>query len=302
MQKPTSQAQLHSVLQGAADDGRIAMLDPTTDIMLSSTVTVLPTGKASEGFPWGVIGNGAKLRWNGPVQDMLVYTGLNGKSTRDLVIEGLSFEGGGYAGTPASACLKLSAPLGDSGPIVKFTLRDIFASYAHYGVVLEGGVYEGALYNVHSENHRKDGVLLQHLPNSAFVSNIFFYGLNSSRNYGAGLRTVYSANVFGFSFVLNGEGGIIAPEGIRGVTGGNGENTGESVIVLGHNGYGSVITNIEASSNGVTVCRAYQNGQWVDIGKPCLYAIDMVNAPQAIQQNNHVSYYGAGANPMRVTK
>lgn len=301
MHKPLTQGELQALLQSGATNGHPVMLDPATDMMINSTINVVASGKAGDGYPWGVKGNGAKIRWAGGDADMLVYTGFSGASARCLTIEGLSLFGNGYAGTPAKSCLKLSAPAGDNGPLYKFTLRDIYASYAQYGIVLEGGVYEGAGYNLHAENHRKDGILLQHLPN-AIVSNIFLYGLNISRNLGAGLRSVYSTNVYGFSAILNGEGGIVAPEGIRFVSGGNGENTGESVVVLESNGYGSVVQGMEASSDGKTVARQYSNGQWVDVGKPCLYAVDMRSALGAVQQNCHCSYYGAMPNPMKVTK
>lgn len=299
--KPTTQAELQSILQAAADGCYVALLDPRTDITYDATVTVNATGAATSGFPWGVRGNGAKLRWKGGDADMLVYKGVKGPA-RFLLIEGLGLYGGGNEGARARSGLRLTAPAGDAGPLRNFTLRDIYATWAQYGVIMEGGVYESAAYNVHVENNSMDGILIQDLP-SAVDSNITLIGPNISRNFGAGLRTANSVDVYGFSAIENGAGGIVAPMGIRNVFGGNGENTGEAVIVLGGDGYGSRIVGVEASSDGSTVCRKYVNGQWVDVGKPLLYAIDMKNAPGAKQSDNKVSYYGAAQpNPMKVLK
>src|SRR5262249_52282208 len=160
-----------------------------------------------------------------------------------------------FNGSGANACLRLSAPMGDGGPLYKFTLSDIFCSTGQYGIVLEGGVYEGALYNCHAENMERDGMMMQHLPNNAIVSNILVVGPNMSRNFGAGIRPVYSCNIIGGSFILNGDGGVNAEGGCRVIAYSNGENTAgkdQACFVLQSNGYGSLVFGNEASSDGKT--------------------------------------------------
>jgi len=169
-------------------------------------------------------------------------------------------------------------------------------------------VYEGELRGMYVENCTGDGVILRHLPNiegakNPVVSNVLMWHINSSRNYGAGIRTVYSVYLFGGSFILNGGGGVVAPDGIRGAWGCNGENTGgenQCVFDVPSNGYGSFIEGGEASSDGVTLCRKWNGSAWEDVGKPLLYYINMGQG--VIQEANHCSYYGAGGNPMRVVK
>ena len=103
--------------------------------------------------------------------------------------------------------------------LYKFTLRDIYTAYGTYGIVLQGAVFEGMCENVHAENHRKDGMLMQHTninkDNRGIVSNVQLIHPNMSRNLGAGVRSVYSCNAAFGSFVLNAEGGIVAPDGLR---------------------------------------------------------------------------------------
>ena len=69
---------------------------------------------------------------------------------------------------------------------------------------------------------------------------------------------------------------------------------------MGSNGYGSTNFMNEASSDAKSVCRKYQDGGWVDVGKPLLYGMTQ---PGGVQEgNNHTSYYGGGTNPMRWVK
>jgi hypothetical protein len=307
MDYPSNESQLRDALNTYLNEQRIGMLDPRTAIDLSSTISL---AAPNSGNPWGVYGNGAKLHWRGQRdQDMLVITGTQGANCRGLTLTGLYIDGGDVAslsGAGARRGLVLSAPLGDSGPIYQFTLRDIYAVGAVNGIVLEGGVYEGVVDNAQIENCSGDGMLMQHLnlgaPGQGVVSNIHVNHLNASRNLGAGLKTVYSVSLVGGSFVLNGRG-IDAPDGLRSIAFANFENTAgpsQCGIDLGSNGYGSVVFACECSSDGATCCRKWDGSQWVNVGAPMLY---LMNQPGGVeQQYNHCSYYGGGGNPMRVVK
>jgi|GEM_PF-3045931 len=305
MDYPLNETQLAQFLQSYANNGIIGQLDPRTKVTVTKTITIKQSNNGA-GSPWGVDGNGAKITWGGAAgQDMLQYVGVQGVNNRGLTVRGLFMDGNGYAGGAAGACLKLSAPLGDSGPIYEFLIEDVYTVYATNGLFLEGGVYEGMCLNVHAQNHNADGIFMQNLSNGAVVSNVSLLHPNCSRNFGAGIHSVYSCDIKFGSFVLNALGGVVAPAGLRSASQCNGENTGEAVFVVGSKGgYGCAISSCEASSDGQTVCRKFQNGVWVSLGKPELYLINWSDGSGTgtVQQMNHCSYYGSGTNPMRVVK
>ena len=281
---------------------------PRTNVEVHSPIVIQVPGS---GTPWGVDGHYAKINYKGSGGDVLCFMGTAGVNNRGLTVKNLVLDGGdggNMSGGGASSCLRLSAPLGDNGPIYKFHLENIYTSGAVNGVVLEGGVYEGECKNIHAENCTGDGIVLRHMEQTPegkapVVSNVLLIHINSSRNFGCGLRTVYSVYLVGGSFVLNGGGGVVAPTGIRGAIMCNGENTGgeaQAVFDVPDNGYGSYIEMGEASSDGATVCRKWTGSAWEDVGKPLLYYIAMGGGVHEAQ--NHVSYYGSGSNPMRVVR
>jgi len=307
MDYPKTEDELRACLASYAAGTYVGVLDPRTRVEIQSPIVL----SANSGRPWGVDGNYAEIVYRGSGDDVIRVEGIAGVNNRGLTLKNLVLDGGdggNMSGGGARACLRVSAPLGDNGPIYKFHLENVYASGAVNGVVLEGGVYEGEMKNIHVENCTGDGIILQHLPQTPegkapVVSNVLMIHINSSRNYGAGLRTVYSVYLVGGSFVLNGGGGVVAPEGIRGAIMCNGENTGgeaQAVFDVPSNGYGSYIEMGEASSDGQTVCRRWDGAQWHDVGRPLLYFIAMGDGVH--QANNHVSYYGGGSDPMRVVR
>ena len=294
MDEVSNETELRDALMTYANEQRFGVVYSRVPIAMTRTIEIRQ--EHHDGAPWGANLNFMRLNWTGPGgDDMLRFRGINGVANRCLQIEKVVLFGNGYSGAPAGACFKIYAPDGDPGCYYKFTLRDIHTSYATNGIVLSGAVFEGMVDNCHAENHTGDGFLFEHLnvgsATQAIVSNIALLHPNSSRNFGAGVRQAYSVNSIFGSYVLNAEGGIVAPDGLRRALASNGENTGEAVFVIGHNGYGSLVDGCEASTNCTTVARKYENGQWVDVGKPLRYLIDDngVGVPQA---GNHVSTYG----------
>jgi len=292
----TNETELRDALQTYANEQRVGSCGSKTPIEMTKPIVIQQ--QDHDGFPWGVNLNFTRLLWKGPTgEDMITYRGTNGISNRGLYIEKVCMDGNGYGGSPAGNCLHIYAPDGDPGCIYKFTLRDIFTCYATHGIAIRGAVFEGFGENVHAENMASDGIFMEHLglDGSApwsIVSNIMLVHPNSSRNFGAGMRQVYSVNSIHGSYVLNGAGGIVAPDGARVIRDSNGENTGEQLYVLGHNGYGSVVSSSEGATDGNTRCRKYEGGQWVDVGKPMLYGVNNVGHADAA---NHMSYYGDGS-------
>jgi hypothetical protein len=300
-----NETEFAQALQSGAADNYVPMFDPRTQVTLTKTITIRQS--RNEGNPWGANGNFAKVHWAGPGgADMIVYQGVNGVSNRGLFLERFFLFGNGYRGNPCGACLKLYAPDGDAGALYKFTLRDIYTAYGTYGIVLEGAVFEGMCENVHAENHRKDGMLMQHTnidkKNRGIVSNVQLIHPNMSRNFGAGIRSVYSVNAAFGSFILNADGGIIAPDGLRIGFANNGENTGEALYVVPSKGYGSNIIYSEASTDGATHARRFVDGKWVSVGKPQLYLLSGDAGVNAV--GNHVSTYGGavGSRAVRLVK
>lgn len=299
-----NETEFAQALQSGADESWVPMFDPRTRVTLTKTITVRQA--KHDGTVWGANGNFAKIKWGGPAgQDMIVYRGVKGVYNRGLYLEKFHLLGNGDAGSACGACLKLDAPDGDAGSLYKFTLRDIYTANGTYGIVLRGAVFEGMCENVHGENHLKDGMYMEHTNvggTRGIVSNIQLIHPNMSRNFGAGIRSVYSSNVAFGSFVLNGEAGIFAPDGLRVGAFNNGENTGEAVYVVPSNGYGSSIIYSEGSTDGATHARKFVNGQWVSVGKPMLHLLS--RGPGVIETGNHMGTYGAAAgNPqVRVVK
>jgi hypothetical protein len=309
MDLPTNESELRDALTTYAHENRVGQIDSRMYVEVERTIEI---GQAvNAGSPWGFNANYGRIKYvGGRGDDLLRFVGVNGVSNRGLTIKNVSLDGNdpNMNGDKAATCLKLSAPLGDSGPLYKFNIENVFTMQAANGIILEGGVYEGMMMNTHAENCSGDGILMRHLnlgqPGQGVVSNILMVHPNSSRNLGAGILTVYSVYILGGSFILNGNGGVRAPDGLRGMTMSNGENTAGregAAFVIPSNGYGSVVTNCEGSSDGSTVCRKWDGTKWVDIGSPMLYLLDIDQA--VAQSDNHVSYYGGSpSNPMRVVK
>jgi len=302
-----NETEFAQALQSGAEESWVPIFDPRTRVTLTRTVTVRQT--RHDGTVWGANGNFAKIKWGGPGgQDMIVYRGVKGVYNRGLYLEKFHLLGNADAGAGAAcgACIKLEAPDGDVGSLYKFTLRDIYTANGTYGIVLRGAVFEGMCENVHAENHLKDGLYMEHTnvgrPDQGIVSNIQLIHPNMSRNFGAGVRSVYSSNIAFGSFVLNAEAGIVARDGLRVGAFNNGENTGEAVYVVPSNGYGSSIIYSEASTDGSTHARRFENGQWVSVGKPTLYLLS--KGAGVAETGNHMGTYGAAAaNPqVRVVK
>jgi hypothetical protein len=308
MDYPKNESEFRQLMQNYRDQNYVGSLDPRTVIDLTAPLQLDVGGNA--GYPWGVNGNYAKIIYRSNGGDAILINGIAGSGNVGLTIKNLLIEGGDSAnmgGGGAEHCLRVAAPLGDNGSIYRFHLENLFLLGAKSGLMLEGGVFEGEVRGLYIEKCTGDGFAMRHLPNiegakNPVVSNILIWHLNSSRNYGAGLRTVYSVNMIGGSFILNGGGGCVAPDGIRYAAACNGENTGgneQSVFHVPSNGYGSVISGGgEASSDAVSRCRKWTGGEWVDVGKPLLYFVS--GDPAVTVNESHVSYYGSGANPMSV--
>lgn len=312
MDYPKTESELLAVLRSYATNRMVGMLDPRTRITTSQPIVISQTN--NDGTPWGVNGNYAKITYKGPAgQPLLRFEGAQGVNNRGLTIKNLVLDGGDVAsmsGSGASACLHLYAPLGDNGPIYKFHIESVYTFGAVNGIFLQGGVYEGMMLNAHAENHTGDGIRLEHMMNpvpaggkNPIVSNVKLFGINSSRNFGAGLRSVFSVAIVGGSYVLNGGGGVVAPDGLRWAIMQNGENTGgedQAVMVVPTNGYGSFMSMIEASGDGQTVCRRWDGTKWVNIGKPLIYNA-AIGAGVSADKLGH-GYYGPAPDPMKPIK
>jgi hypothetical protein len=203
--------------------------------------------------PVGWNGNGLRIaNDNGAVNNGGgIIRVTSSAQNRSFVATGTAVSGGGWKGYNAGDCVSIAGRASGGAPIYKFTLRDWWIDYCGgHGLVITNDVYEGAVYNLQTENNNGSGVFLNHGPLG--ISNIFLIGLNSSRNKGYGAES--SSGAFGVpltqvSFINNAKGGARFPSGIRSVTSGNCENSGQVCIDVGAPDLATTIFNVEASTD-----------------------------------------------------
>lgn len=247
--KPTTAEEWRATVQAALDGCYVVRLDPTTTIKPTGTIllTAKDCGQNRRGFD-----GAGNIEWEGNDFSQDVVRVVSSASARGLFFRGLNIYGGGYAGKGSRDCFTVVVDAGGR-PIYKFLLQDIYTDYCgRHGVSLFGDVYEGALYNIHAENHSTNGIHIEHLPGNLIISNIYIVGLNSSRNKGYALRlgpNTTSVQVSQFSFVNNHLGGILAPGGMRNVESGNCENSGPICVDMPSSIYTSRIVGVEASTD-----------------------------------------------------
>lgn len=314
---PTTSAELQALANDAATKRYVVQLAPGTKITLDRTIIFKQA--QHDGSVWGMDLNWAQLDWAGPAGgDMIRAEGVSGAANRGFVLTNGQFYGGGWwqdrgRANQAGACVRIRCELGDPMAYYKPTLQNLYTSYAVNGFVFEGAVFEFMHLNLHAENMTGDGMLAKSVnyteggqTKQAVMSNVFGVGPNMSRNGGSGITTGYSHNVIMGSFVQNSQYAINAPQGLRVGAFNNGENTGESLIKLGGDGYGSVIMANEMSSGWIGV-----NNENAPTTGPSKYVLDAAGAP--VQPNNeasgkmgnHVATYGtadAHAGETRVRK
>jgi hypothetical protein len=117
--RPATQAQLQALLQ-AAMNGQSVMLDPTTSVTVSSTMTILVPDN-----PGNIFGNGLKIRStinNG--SDVLQFVGSAKANSRNFIIQGINIYGGGYGGQASGNCFVINAPH-SKGSLYRVVLRDM---------------------------------------------------------------------------------------------------------------------------------------------------------------------------------
>lgn len=246
---PTTGAQLQTLFDAAASTRSVLMLAPSVKITLTSTIVI--SQPSHDGNPWGMDGNWAQIEWGGAGgQDMFRVEGYAGVPNRGFVLMNFAMFGNGYLGSPAEACIRIQCPGGDNEAYYKSTLHNLYLSYATYGLVLDGAVFELAPFNIHCENHRSHGMTAVS-NGGAIMSNCFSIAPNMSRNGGSGIYSSESHNIIMGSFIHNSRYAIEGFGGMRVVAFCNGENTGESMIKLGDDGYGTTILACEHSAGNV---------------------------------------------------
>ncbi len=304
--KPTNTAELQALADAAAANSYVVVLAPGTKITLTDTIVFRQP--SHDGSVWGMDCSWAQLDWAGPAgAPMVKAEGVSGAANRGFVFINAQLYGGGYwtdrgRANQAGVCLLIDCPGGDSMAFYKATLHNIYTSYAGAGFQFRGAVFEFAPFNLHAENHTGNGMEAVSV-GGAVMSNVFNIAPNMSRNGGSGIYTGYSHNVLMGSFIQNSRYGIEAPDGLRVAAFNNGENTGESLIKLGYDGYGSVIFANEMSTGYVGI-----NNEGASSTGYSKYVLDAPAGNPMFPNNtdpkdNHVAGYG-GAVPseLRVRK
>lgn len=284
--KPTTQAQLHALLQDAMN-GQSVMFDPTTSVTVSSTMRILVPDN-----PGNIFGNGLRIGStinNG--SDVLQFIGNAKANSRNFIIQGIFISGGGYNGLATGNCLAIHAP--HNKPIYRAMVRDIYTDYCgQHGIKITGDFYESTLDNIQAENHNGDGLFIDHGDDGGIISNVMIRSPNLSRNHGYGFhaRRANSIDISQGSFILNGKGGLLGEHGIRTVDSVNCENSGLVCIDIPTSDYMSRLVGNNASTDGATAAAAGGN----KAGTPTRYTY-RYNGPPAnlIQSGNYITFYGS---------
>jgi len=281
--KPTTQAQLQALLQGAMN-GKSVMFDPTTSVSVSSTMTILVPDN-----PGNIFGNGLKISStinNG--SDVLQFVGNAKFNSRNFIIQGITVTGGVNEGRASGNCFVIHAPHG-KGSIYRAMVRDIYTdSCGIHGVKITGDFFESTLDNIQSENNNGDGLFIDHGADGGVISNVMIRSPNLSRNHGYGFHAgrANSIDISQGSFILNGKGGLLGEHGIRTVDSVNCENSGLVCIDIPTSDYMTRLIGNNASTDGSTA-----------VTTPMQYTYRYNGAPaNLIQSGNYITYYGSRTN------
>lgn len=287
--KPTTQAQLHALLQDAMN-GQSVMFDPTTSVTVSSTMKILVPDN-----PGNIFGNGLKINStinNG--SDVLQFIGNAKYNSRNFIIQGISVSGGGYNGLSTGNCFVIHAP--HNKPIYRAMVRDIYTDFCGlHGVKITGDFYESTLDNIQSENHNGDGLFIDHGDDGGIISNVMIRSPNLSRNHGYGFhaRRANSIDISQGSFILNGKGGLLGEHGIRTVDSVNCENSGLVCIDIPTSDYMTRLVGNNASTDGSTGA----SGGPTKVVTPMRYTFRYNGPPSnLIESGNYITFYGSGRN------
>ena len=143
--------------------------------------------------------------------------------------------------------------ISENGAVWLSTFRNIQSSWCGgSGMRFDGEVFENSFYSLDAKDNRGNGIEFSN--QHGIVSNCMLYGTNASRNIQAGFALLDgcgSVDLWGGSMITNGSCGIDAPNGIRRVDGVNGENTGQSLVLVPFSAWGTIITGCSMSSSGL---------------------------------------------------
>lgn len=247
---PTTQDGLVSYVQSCLDASKSAILSPEVNVKLQNPVvwTVRNSGL------FGVIGNSAKLEWDGGLSDKDAVTFVSATNSEGFFVDRLSLYGGGYEGRQCNRGFVFNAPRGK--PFYRAVLRDLYSSYCNAACIsLIGDFFESAIFNPNVNACYGDGMTIENGQDGGIISNVMMFGVNLSRNLGYGLHLMNGASSVDVSlgsFIGNSKGGILAENGIRSVSFINGENTGQILIDVPFSAYPTKLVKCNLSSNGVT--------------------------------------------------
>lgn len=294
--KPKTASELQSAWQNAVDNRYVLQLDSTTKLQIDKTIQINVQDEG--GKLHGLDGNHANfdsLINDGSPAIKIASVGPN----RSMVLERFSLYGGGYDGRVSGGIVIQSG----AGPIYKMQIANVDVFWCTNGMSLIGDVYESVLREVRMEDNFEDGLVLIDNGADKVISNLMIVQPYLSRNWGYGMRlgpSAHSADVTHGSFINNGKGGILAPNGIRSVAHTNFENSGFIAIDIGYSPWGSTLVFNELSSQGATIhqqaAEKYNVGGQVLV-KPARYLYRFGDAEdKLVAPFNKVSYYGDAAN------
>lgn len=220
---------LGAFIQAALDNGTLLrfcagvyQVNSTIDLHLSSMMG-----------PLGFSGGGIKLISNihdgSPIMKINM-TGPAGSDVRYLTLEGFTILGNGAEGDGLVIECDSNASW-----VHTFVLRDVnVEGCGGNGMVLQGSVFEGQLFNCSAMSNKLDGMLIQPFAGGV-ASAIKMFGGGLRKNVGRG---IYLANgmrdlkAYGVDFIENGGFGLAAAQGLSLASGCHFENNGVAGIAF----------------------------------------------------------------------
>jgi hypothetical protein len=181
--KPNSVADFVAAQQKCLDEGRMLMLDPSTELEFSAPVKFTLRGGFSVAH--GLWAYGTRFKWKVPDGDwthrMITYT-TDGQENQYFTLQGLSINGDQTGGSQPSPERLITVEARSGAAIRGFQIDDFTWQGCQTGLWLEGEVFEGYVNRPRGSWSRTAGIVCRHnydIP--GVLSNVYIIAPNITR-------------------------------------------------------------------------------------------------------------------------
>lgn len=185
--RPNSVEDFCAAQQKCLDDGRVLMLDPSTDLEVSAPLP--PFILRQHSFANGLWAYGARFRWKVPDGEwshtMFTYStdgGPDGQESQYFTLAGLSINGDQTGGSQPSPQRLVDLHARSGRAIRGFQIDDLSCMGGQTGLWIEGEVFEGYVNRMRASWMRNAGIVCRHqydIP--GVLSNVYIIGPNITR-------------------------------------------------------------------------------------------------------------------------